>query len=64
LERLKHWEIIWRMAFNFWGIPNPHTFDFRGLPGFAQPGLLIVRFVSSLIKATVERKTDSLIMIL
>jgi hypothetical protein len=67
LERLELWRIIWRMVFNFWGIQNPHkcyVFDFRGLPGFALPGTLIVRPVSSLTEPTVDRKTASHVMML
>jgi hypothetical protein len=54
-------------GFQLWGIQNPHkcyAFDFRGLPGFVLPAPLIVRSVSSLIKATVERKTASPVMML
>jgi hypothetical protein len=55
------------MVFNFWEIQNPHkcyAFDFRGLPGFALPGPPILRTVSSVIKATDERKTVSHVMML
>jgi hypothetical protein len=55
------------MVFNFWGIQNPHkcyAFDFRGLPGFFLHGPQIVRSVSSLIDATVERKMAPHVMML
>jgi hypothetical protein len=56
------------MVFNFWGIQNPgkcYAFDFRDLSGFVLPSPPIVKSISRLIKATVQKKkTASHVMML